>query len=363
MGYGLVKSVPWCYTSDMAYIVAHFRKIDTAGGLTAVVKHNDRENVYDDKMQALGELPAYISSPDLAGMNSLDRVGTKAVHQRRTDRIKQADLIRKPQKNAAVAIEAVYSASPEWFDSHSMGEWQAYFKDLDRWTAQKFGVENIIHKAVHFDEKTPHMHVILTPILNTEKGNKYTSSRFLGGREGLRKIQTDLAESIGKSYGLERGVDGSKARHTNQVEWAAELSKKEAKILTYEEWVKKNAEKGIADFRPPEFNKPKLSAMKQFIASDGTKDLSWKEFVAKETAFEAINHAKKQGMLSGHLRDEIKSLKIEVQKQDRHIKHLTAEVQKFNALSPDDLRSLADRREEKSKKITQTRDIDLGLDR
>jgi hypothetical protein len=94
------------------------------------------------------------------------------------------------------------------------------------------------------------MHVLMVPITkNTEvrpkksgsnyparvlpgESERYSSSTFLGGRDGLKMLQTDLAKAVGKKYGLERGVEGSTARHTNQQEWASKLKKEELALAT-----------------------------------------------------------------------------------------------------------------------------------
>jgi hypothetical protein len=93
----------------------------------------------------------------------------------------------------------------------------------------------MLQRNIHFDEKTPHMHVLIVPIIRGREGNKYASGSFLGGREGLRKAQDELYTQVGRKWGLERGLEGSGARHTDQAEWKRETTRKTreeaAKIL------------------------------------------------------------------------------------------------------------------------------------
>jgi hypothetical protein len=155
------------------------------------------------------------------------------------DRIEKAELKRKPQKNAAAGIEFVVTASPGSLTKAS--DWQRYFEDTKKWLSSRYGVENVIQATTHFDEKTPHMHILMVPIIADREngGNRYSSSDFLGGREGLRSLQTDLADEIGKKYGLERGSEGSLARHTDQHTYPSQARKER---LALEAVVEKNGE-------------------------------------------------------------------------------------------------------------------------
>lgn len=217
------------------YMCMHNRKVKGAAGLARLVKHINRLGLYDELGQVMPgvELPDWVSNPDMARQNTGERLTDKEVLKKRADRIEQARLKRKPQKNAAVAIETVFSASPDWFKGKDKATVKAYFDDCKAWATHHFGSENILQAVVHYDEKTPHMHMLMVPITrNVEIRDgvhkaftcpdgdlRYSSSLFLGGKQNLRMLHTDLAESVGKKYGLKRGIEGSRARHTDQRTW------------------------------------------------------------------------------------------------------------------------------------------------
>lgn len=215
------------------FIVAHCRKIKNPAGLSNVVAHNSREAVYDRDMRVLDK-PDYIQHPELRKHNEGDRPDAEAVHKRRNDRIREADLKRKPKKDAAVAIEVTVTASPEWFAEHTPKEVKAYFADARKALTDRFGAANLLQWNTHWEETSPHMHVLFVPIMATEKGDKYASSEFLGGRRGLGEFQEYMFQKVGKRYGLERGIVGSKARHKDQYDRARELKEQQEKI----EWQK-----------------------------------------------------------------------------------------------------------------------------
>lgn len=53
---------------------------------------------------------------------------------------------------------------------------------------------------------------------------KLNAKHFLGGREKLSKMQTDFADNVGKSVGLVRGLEGSKAEHQTIKQYYANVN-------------------------------------------------------------------------------------------------------------------------------------------
>lgn len=127
-------------------------------------------------------------------------------------------LTRKPQKNAAAAMEILVSAG-EGFS----GDWKAYFQDALEFLAKKFGRENLIAATASADKTTPFLRAFFVPIVNTAKGRTYSSSNFFGGRKGLARLQTEFARFVGNKHGLERGIEGSRAKHTDLQGWRRQM--------------------------------------------------------------------------------------------------------------------------------------------
>lgn len=241
----------------MSMIVQHYRKIKTGAGLRNVAAHNQRDKVYDDDGKLI-QNPQMVGDKDhLHWLHPEHQTYNHHTHkpekdddgkeekilpilERRSETIKLANLARKPQKNAAYAIEAVFSFSPDFCadwatNPKSERKLEGFFSGAAKFVRDKFGAENVLQMDAHYDEKTPHMHVLLTPIMTNDNGQKvYSSSAFLGGRAGLKKLQTDFAKMMNEKYGLERGVEGSKARHTDQVEYASQLNSKAMKLTAKE---------------------------------------------------------------------------------------------------------------------------------
>ena len=66
------------------------------------------------------------------------------------------------------------------------------------------------------DETTPHLHLNLVPIT----GGKLCSKDLFSPKK-LSLLQTELAEVVGKKWGLKRGKIGSTARHVEAAEYTA----------------------------------------------------------------------------------------------------------------------------------------------
>lgn len=352
----------------MSYLVAHARKVPTAVGLRNVAAHNCREAVYDDSWKALGDLPEYISHPERAAMNEGDRCGGVAVLARRSDRIKAADLTRKPQKNASAAVEFAISASPDWFASHPPEDWKRYFQDCRKFLDARYGRANVLHWATHYDEKTPHMHVLLAPIVQGSKGLKYSSGEFLGGRGGLRELQDELAVQVGRKWGLERGREGSKARHTDQYTWAASLEVREDHMASREEAVARReggvaqrekavaaqeahlaklAEVKLEPFEPVLQRKKKI-ALTQYVASDGADFSHYADYERHEKGIQAIQYAQKVfevAQATQHRALQVEADAKQLPRAMQRVRELDAQVSSFANLSPKELRSIADQRE------------------
>ena len=114
----------------------------------------------------------------------------------------------KRRKDAVLCVEYLITASPDWIGWNQSDE-QKYFDDAKKWLEDRHGKDNVIATTIHRDESTPHMIAYVVPLVD----RKLNAKKFLGGREKLSKMQTDFADNVGKSVGLVRGLEGSKAEH------------------------------------------------------------------------------------------------------------------------------------------------------
>ena len=170
-----------------------------------------------------------------------------AAIQRRLD---EAGLTRKIGSNQVRAIRINVSATPEDMErierEGRLDEWCA---DNLKYFADTFGKENIVAAHLHLDEKTPHMHVTLVPIVKGERKRKkreeQAKKRYrkkptdtvrlcaddIMSRLKLKAYQDSYAVAMGK-YGLQRGVDGSEARHVSTQQYYRDIKRQTEELKT-----------------------------------------------------------------------------------------------------------------------------------
>ena len=57
------------------------------------------------------------------------------------------------------------------------------------------------------------------------ESGRLNAKRWLGGARALRDMQTEFVQDVGQQHGLERGIEGSKAKHTTIKQHYAAISK------------------------------------------------------------------------------------------------------------------------------------------
>lgn len=122
----------------------------------------------------------------------------------------------KTRANSVLALDTLYTASPEFFQGKTNEENDKFFRDCLRFHESHFG--HIISAVIHYDETTPHLHVISVPL--TQDG-RLSARDVIGNKAKMSKAQDEFFEQVGKGYGLERGVqmDGQeKKKHISAQE-------------------------------------------------------------------------------------------------------------------------------------------------
>jgi len=115
-----------------------------------------------------------------------------------------AALPKPPQKNAVLVVELMLAASPDWFAAG--GKPGQFANEALEWVYAKFGKENVLTASLHRDEKTPHLQVLLTPIVEIKGVAKLRASHYFDGPSKMRDLQTEFAARVEK-LGLKRGIE------------------------------------------------------------------------------------------------------------------------------------------------------------
>ena len=120
------------------------------------------------------------------------------------------------RSNSVVALDTLYTASPQFFDDKTQEQTEHFFKECLQFHQERFG--HIISAVIHYDETTPHLHVVSVPL--TQDG-RLSARDVIGNRAKMSRTQDMFYEQVGKVYGLDRGKRGDgqeKKEHTSAQE-------------------------------------------------------------------------------------------------------------------------------------------------
>lgn len=214
----------------MGYAVFHMQKTrGTDSGTSAHIERTVKPANADEERTHLNrQLVEYPS-----GVHSR----TQAIQHR----LETAGLTRKVGKNQVRAIRIMLSGSPD--DMQRIvreGRLDEWCIDNMKYLAATFGKENIVSADLHLDETSPHIHATLVPIVTTERKRKKQEERAtkryrtksatrprlcadeVMSRVKLKEYQDTYAAAMAK-YGLQRGIEGSEARHIDTTQYYREV--------------------------------------------------------------------------------------------------------------------------------------------
>lgn len=122
----------------------------------------------------------------------------------------------KARSNSVLALDTIYTASPAFFQGKTNQQNDDFFKDCLQFHQEHFG--HIISAVIHYDETTPHLHVISVPLT---KDGRLSARDVIGNKAKMSKTQDAFFEQVGRGYGLGRGIhmDGQeKKQHISAQE-------------------------------------------------------------------------------------------------------------------------------------------------
>lgn len=119
----------------------------------------------------------------------------------------------RTRKDSVRLVEALVTASPEFFQGKSQKEIRGYFERALEFMKVKQDPNTFVSAVVHMDEKTPHMHLCFVPI--TEDG-RLSAKDIIGNKKKLTKWQDEYWSYMVKKYpDLERGESASETGRTH----------------------------------------------------------------------------------------------------------------------------------------------------
>ena len=156
--------------------------------------------------------------------------------------IETAGIRRKVSANQVKAIRILLTGSnKDMKQMEAEGRIEDWCNDSLKWIRETYGEQNLVSAVLHMDEKTPHIHATVIPIVTGERRKagqeeqngkkKYRKKNpqdvrlcadDVMARHRLKHYQDTYAQAMNK-YGLQRGVDGSLARHISTMQYYKQL--------------------------------------------------------------------------------------------------------------------------------------------
>ena len=222
----------------MSYAIFRSESINTIKDLGQIGAHNKRDK------------KAYKSNPDIditKTKNNIDIVPLSEKYSQgfynlvkdykkeyeekqlttREDRRKSFDKMLD-DSNSVVADELMFTSDNEFFKNMSK-------KDIKKWADtcmdfvyKDFGYtkEQVLHATVHMDEKTPHLHCVVVPLIKKfdkrTNTKKYTISKkhYMKSGAYISELQDKYWQRMNdKGFKLERGIKNSDNEHISIKEF------------------------------------------------------------------------------------------------------------------------------------------------
>ncbi len=337
---------------NLNYAIFRSEPIMTIPDLAQIGSHNKREK------------KAYQSNPDIKlelTHNNIELVPltekyvkgfynlTKDYKKEHDERMKTEREDRKKtfkqmldRSNNVIADELMFTATNEFFKDMSKEDIKDWANTCMEFVYKDLGYkkEQVLHATVHMDEKTPHVHCVVVPLIkkydkrtNTER---YTISKkqYIRDKIHLSELQDKYHKRLtDKGYDLERGIKGSDRKHIKIKEYKRINRELEQKInvrsdrLTkeFEELDKKMAfSKNIPfDKKHILIDKDTFDTMNKVI--NESKKIKELEPKIKQVFNEVNNYADSYKSLekeNQNIKNEVKSLKNKNEKLEKENRNL-----------------------------------------
>ena len=119
----------------------------------------------------------------------------------------------RTRQDSVRVVEALITASPEFFKSKKRAEIRAFFEEALAFIEKHQSKETIISAVVHMDEKTPHMHLCFVPLTEDKR---LSAKEIVGNKKKLTWWQDEFWKHMVKKYpDLERGESVSETGRTH----------------------------------------------------------------------------------------------------------------------------------------------------
>lgn len=181
--------------------------------------------------------------------NSAGKTYELTLQQAVDKRLREAGIKRR--KGQASCLEIIFTGSHDRMVAMSRKELKKWSSDILKWAKKQWGEENVVSASLHVDERTPHIHMIVVPIVTGQsrrtkfhQEHKKSTKTYKINHDKLRLCKNEvytkaklyeyhdsLFQEVNAKYGLERGefaLPGSKKPHQDSIDYNRQLAEEAA---------------------------------------------------------------------------------------------------------------------------------------
>jgi hypothetical protein len=242
-------------------------------------------------------------------------------------RLKTLESDKAVRKDAVVMAQVLVTSDSAFFQGMTLEKQREFFQQSLDFVAGRYGKENMLSATVHMDEKTPHMHVNLTPIRD-----RHLTAKEIFNREEFSKLHTDFHAVVGKKWGLERGESREEKRKHLDTE-AFKLQTRKEQIQENYRDLERGPKIPADSINPRILGKKMLGLANKFETSENVADRLTEKYVRPLAmmAVEAKRDARESQQKLHEQSSELQNLRQFKKNMDKLFKGLATE--QFNAVA------------------------------
>lgn len=219
---------------NLNYAIFRSEPIMTIPDLAQIGSHNKREKkAYNSNPDIKKELSKNnielvpLTEKYVKGFYNLTNEYRKQHEEKqkieRSDRKKTFNQMLNKSRNV-VADELLFTATSEFFKEMTIDDIKDWANTCMEFVYNDLGYtkEQVLHSVVHLDEKTPHIHCVVVPLVkkfdNRTNTERYTITKkeYIKDKIHLSQLQDMYHKRlVDKGYDLERGIKGSDNQNIN----------------------------------------------------------------------------------------------------------------------------------------------------
>ncbi len=316
---------------NLNYAIFRSEPIYTINDLAQIGSHNKREK------------KAYKSNPDIKLELTKDNIElvpltekyvkgfynlTKEYRKEHEERMKNEREDRKKtfkqmldKSNNVIADELLFTATNEFFNNMTKEDIKEWADTCMEFVYNDLGYkkEQVLHATVHMDEKTPHIHCVVVPLVKKydkrTNSERYTISKkqYIRDKIHLSELQDKYHKRLtDKGYDLERGIKGSDSKHIEIKEYKK---------------INRDLEKKI-NIRTEKLNK-EIKELDEKMKTSKSLPFDKKHIIVDKETFESMNKVIDESKKIKEIEPKIKTIFEEINSFSTNYKTMEKENQKY----------------------------------